>query len=1007
MGKHSPTLESPGARNTSTTILIMSRGPDQEVDDAQHVWTMTEATGLSNSEEDQFVCRFCEKPLYSARSLQIHEARHTEQLKYLCSFCDKTFPSEAVLARHERTHTGENELLCPLCDCASFREKRALVNHITKMHPMHVTNCELSEAALVAAKVEELEEEEEDSKAFIDSIIMKQTEQTNSRSVMATIINTSTAASAVLTTSSSSQQQQQQQIRNFPVTSCKSENYVSTTTRSEGSKEARFQCGYCDKSFATPSKVKRHILTHTGEKPFVCQFCQRGFSQKVHMMEHISKHHADESLKAQQEAAAVAAAAAAAAQAAGPAPLIKTLPSTKTLYATQTIATSAILHSSQQHQSSQQQQLVRLTHVPVTAGQTTTITTASHQPVFHQQLHQQQHHHQEMHQVSQQHLLQHQHHQVCADTTADGEDDNTVQIPIPENSYIVAEFSIKSESSMSPHEDDDDEVDTTDSLMDTKADILAIPLSSHSLMEYADSDVTTDSQTFSLGGGQQQQSSVGFGTVSQSGDRPFICSHCNADFIRQSNLSVHMMKVHGEVVEVRSHQCGYCDKRFKYPNKKRLHEMTHTGEKPNVCQFCTMGFFKKSRLRAHLAKQHGISEEELNSNSAYLQSPTSTVLISQGTVLQQHKSEDSLMNGGGSDEDLYCQYCQKPFGNRTDLLLHERQEAMEFEQLHEMFEDSEFSGLVEVTASGAVVTHGGASQTDIIQNALLNAGIENGLGSPNGVVTDSDSVVTISEADIDSFSIGFIPDASWTNEVSTNLTSSSSLVTTTMSGGDHYHHHPQLQPLDLNISHGGGGSSGGDDNDEDDDDDGSSSRIHVTTASQADLQAALQAGTTIYTTSSDTFANIKTEPISSLGDMNQMWETTVALSGVPTSLSSIIKSEPSIFTTSMESISSSSSSSGTLTMQGELFTTSANGLNGIYTETFTIPSGLGAGGQEGAPLNAQIISIAGQTATIINGTEIDFSKLTAAGGTFTISAQQLLDQDTLTFQVNQVSSYIF
>lgn len=61
-----------------------------------------------------------------------------------------------------------------------------------------------------------------------------------------------------------------------------SENFVSTTTRTDGgNKEARFQCGYCDKSFATPSKVKRHILTHTGEKPFVCQFCQRGFSQKV------------------------------------------------------------------------------------------------------------------------------------------------------------------------------------------------------------------------------------------------------------------------------------------------------------------------------------------------------------------------------------------------------------------------------------------------------------------------------------------------------------------------------------------------------------------------------------------------------------------------------------------------------------------------------------------------------------------------------------------------------
>ena len=68
------------------------------------------------------------------------------------------------------------------------------------------------------------------------------------------------------------------------------------------------------------------------------------------MMEHISKHHADESLKAQQEAAATAAAQAAAAQAAAPAPLIKTLPSNKTLYATQTIATTPLISNTQPQQ---------------------------------------------------------------------------------------------------------------------------------------------------------------------------------------------------------------------------------------------------------------------------------------------------------------------------------------------------------------------------------------------------------------------------------------------------------------------------------------------------------------------------------------------------------------------------------------------------------------------------------------------------------------------------------
>merc|ERR1719273_2027579 len=97
-------------------------------------------------------------------------------------------------------------------------------------------------------------------------------------------------------------------------------------------------------------------------------------------MEHISKHHADESLKAQQDAAASAAAQAAAAAAAAPAPLIRTLPNNKTVYTSQNITTVPVICSS---------------------GQSQTLASA--------------------------------------DSTA-------MQIPIPENSYIVAEFSLKPES---------------------------------------------------------------------------------------------------------------------------------------------------------------------------------------------------------------------------------------------------------------------------------------------------------------------------------------------------------------------------------------------------------------------------------------------------------------------------------------------------------------------------------------------------------------------------------
>lgn len=372
---------------------------------------------------------------------------------------------------------------------------------------------------------------------------------------------------------------------------------------------------------------------------------------------------------------------------------------------------------------------------------------------------------------------------------------------------------------------------------------------------------------------------TGFQTVAAPGERPYVCPHCSADFIRQSNLSVHMMKVHGEAIEIKTHQCSYCDKKFKYPNKRRLHEMTHTGEKPNVCQFCSMGFFKKSRLRVHLTKHHGISEAEVNNPNSTLFAPPQTA---QTTQVQQSYYLSSRLPVEETDltGDLFCQYCHKPFSTKAELLTHEQAEAMEFEQLHQIFEGNEFTGL-----------GGDPSQNDIIQNALLTAGIENGLTSPS--VTDSDSVVTISEADINSFSIGFIPDSSWTSQDGQTLSQTSTPSTDPF--------YPTSLPSDLTQTT-------------------EQSQVNQPTTN-AEVQQTL-------TTS---FVDI-TEPIkvennpypNMTGEINQLWETTEAQSSV----------SQNIISTTLNSIQTEPLLTST---QTENFVSTSVGFNGIYTEsTYTM-----------------------------------------------------------------------
>ena len=76
-----------------------------------------------------------------------------------------------------------------------------------------------------------------------------------------------------------------------PQFSLKDHQHTNPLLNSASSSKLRHECVYCGKRFPTPSKLQRHSLSHTGEKPFSCNVCMKKFSQMAHLRNHLRHAH--------------------------------------------------------------------------------------------------------------------------------------------------------------------------------------------------------------------------------------------------------------------------------------------------------------------------------------------------------------------------------------------------------------------------------------------------------------------------------------------------------------------------------------------------------------------------------------------------------------------------------------------------------------------------------------------------------------------------------------------
>ncbi|XP_068508261.1 zinc finger protein 84-like [Syngnathus scovelli] len=277
---------------------------------------------IKNCDANKHQCPQCGKKCPSKENLIAHMVIHTGEKPFSCSVCGQGFAFKESMMSHEKQHLGQMPFQCSVCQ-TDFLSRGQLISHI-KLH--------IDDKASSSCRVKDEEELGDHlvSEPVVDNATLNSSDSYYSDGVeeasrtkkkfkdMRQVENHEEAPYLPGACGSSTDGEQHQGTSNVDDSDFESEKPFASSlncerfsfkaqeaggsaspTKSELSSDLRQHtdsnydnrhCSECKKTFATPAGLKRHMMQHSGEKPYKCLYCEKRFSLKEYMKKHMLIH---------------------------------------------------------------------------------------------------------------------------------------------------------------------------------------------------------------------------------------------------------------------------------------------------------------------------------------------------------------------------------------------------------------------------------------------------------------------------------------------------------------------------------------------------------------------------------------------------------------------------------------------------------------------------------------------------------------------------------------------